>query len=497
MANNLQFAGEFSLEKCDLISSSGVAADISKIVAEINIFEDIFSTALTGSIILADTNNLVDNMPIIGQEYISMKIITPGLDGDDGIDFTENVFCVYEMGGRTPSGSNSEIIELKICSPELLRNQRTRVSKAYEESISVIVQSIMENEKYINTKKDLYIEPTLGIRKILSPNFHPFHLIRQLKRESMSAKNDSPHYLFFENINGFHFRSLQSLYSDGIQGEYHFGDKGTDEQYSSSNDSGKLVQAYKRIINLSVPNKNNSLLDVKGGMLGSTLIMHDIYNKRYKTSTFSYFDDHNKHERLEESSAPKYNNVLIDEENTIGSFTNSSIHLHPTSIIEDGIDSQYMSFPTPPPTTMDLVDLGVDFGLARAASEEEEKNPKQNPNFSSNRADKWLLQRRQRMHELNTGMTINMTIHGNTSVTAGQVIKVSLPVFGKDHEDTIVSKHQSGLYLISKLRHTFNPPTRTHTISLQATKDSYPINFEQKASGKEPKRGGLPTVFEL
>jgi len=188
MADNLQFAGEFSLEKCDLISSSGVAADISKIVAEINIFEDIFSTALTGSIILADTNNLVDNMPIIGQEYISMKIITPGLDGDDGIDFTENVFCVYEMGGRTPSGSNSEIIELKICSPELLRNQRTRISKAYEESISVIVQSIMENEKYINTKKDLYIEPTLGIRKILSPNFHPFHLIRQLKRESMSAK---------------------------------------------------------------------------------------------------------------------------------------------------------------------------------------------------------------------------------------------------------------------------------------------------------------------
>jgi hypothetical protein len=496
MADNLQFAGEFSLEKCDLISSSGVAADISKIVAEINIFEDIFSTALTGSIILADTNNLVDNMPIIGQEYISMKIITPGLDGDDGIDFTENVFCVYEMGGRTPSGSNSEIIELKICSPELLRNQRTRISKAYEESISVIVQSIMENEKYINTKKDLYIEPTLGIRKILSPNFHPFHLIRQLKRESMSAKNDSPHYLFFENKNGFHFRSLQSLYSDGVQGEYHFGDKGTDEQYSSG-DSGKLVQSYKRIINLSVPNKNNSLLDIKGGMLGSTLIMHDIYNKRYKTSTFSYFEDHNKHERLEESSAPKYNNVLIDEENTVGSFTNSSIHLHPTSIIEDGIDSQYMSFPTPPPTTMDLVDQGVDFGLARAAVEEEKENPKENPNFSSNRADKWLLQRRQRIHELNTGMTINMTIHGNTSVTAGQVIKVSLPVFGQDHEDTINSKHQSGLYLISKLRHTFNPPTRTHTISLQATKDSYPINFEQKASGKEPKRGGLPTVFEL
>ena len=176
MSNTLQFAGEFRLDKCELISSSGVSADISKIIAEINIFEDIFSTSLTGSIIISDTNNLVDNMPIIGQEYISLKITTPSME-QDAIDFSENVFCVYEMGGRTPAGTNSEVVELKICSPELLRNDRTRISKSYEETADQIVKSIMENEKYINTKKDLYIEPTLGIRKILSPSFHPYHLI--------------------------------------------------------------------------------------------------------------------------------------------------------------------------------------------------------------------------------------------------------------------------------------------------------------------------------
>ena len=101
------------------------------------------------------------------------------------------------------------------------------------------------------------------------------------------------------------------------------------------------------------------------------------------------------------------------------------------------------------------------------------------------------------MHELNNGMTINMSVHGNTTLTVGQVISVSLPVFGIDHENTKISKHQSGLYLISKLRHTFNPPTRTHTVSLQATKDSYPIEFESKASGQEPKPGGKPTVYQL
>jgi len=492
MANSLQYAGEFILERCELISSSGVAADISKVVVEINIFEDIFSNSLTGSIIITDTNNLADNMPIIGQEYISLKVVTPSLR-DDAIDFTKNVFCVFESN-RTPSSTNSEVIELKICSPELLRNHRTRVSKSYEQTADQIVKSVMENEKYINTKKDLYIEPTLGIRKILSPNYHPFHLIRNLTRESMSAKNDSPHYLFFENINGFHFRSIQSLYDDGVQGEFHYGDKGTDEVYNDSSDAGKIVQSFKRILSLSVPSKNNSLFDIMGGMLGSKLIMHDIYNKKYNTSTFSYFDDHDKHERLEESNAPKYNNVLIDDENTVGNFTDSRIHLHPTSVTTDDRDAQYLRVIDKNTQAAQAEEdrLGIDPDREIPTAEEEE-----NKDFMSNRADKWLLQRQQRIHELRSGMTINMSVHGNTTLTVGQVISVNLPVFGIDHESTRISKHQSGLYLINKLRHTFNPPTRTHTVSLQATKDSYPIEFESKASGKEPKLGGKPTVYEL
>ena len=712
---DLQFAGEFSLEKCELISSAGVSADISRIIVEINIFEDIFSTALTGSIIIADTNNLVDNMPIVGQEYVSFRITTPGLNETE-IDYTENVFCVYELGGKIPGANSSEVIELKICSPELLRNHRTRVSKSFEETTDQIVKSVLENSKYINTKKDIFLEPTLGIRKILSPNYHPFDLIRNLTRESMSAKNNSPHYLFFENIHGYHFRSLQSLYEDGVQGEFHVGDKGFDEPYTyGSSDAGKIVQSYKRIINFSVPNKNNSLFDIRGGMLGSTLLMHDIFNKKYTKSTFGYFENFDEYPRVE--SAPKYNNVLIDDENTVGNFTDARIHLHPTSITVNDLDAQYIEYSTThDPTTQfptntnpaepvspevsgreqtvmqrlinvhgfsqaqaagivgnltresrvstgarnrgdgtdgsdsigiaqwnskraenlkafaaskgqifESLNLQVDFivhelkgsgeygagsttaigtpsGAYGAGSESRANNalsrandassaakaftlyerfrnydkpgnsevrerqaeavrifnnykpdksllvqglgetgdlgttqaeaslvqglgetgdlgttqadamlvqglgegvgadpvPEEtNKDYASNRADKWLLHRQQRLHELNNGMIINMSINGNTSVTVGQVIKITVPIYGTDHEDTGVSKHQSGLYLISKLRHTFSPPTRTHMISLQATKDSYPIELESKASGKEPKKGGLPTVYEL
>jgi hypothetical protein len=501
--NEVQFAGEFQLQRCELISSSGVQADITNIIVEINLFEDIFKSTMTGSVIFADTNNLVDNMPIIGQEFLAFKIFTPGLAQSDlDFDYTENVFCVYEIGNRE-SSTGSEIVELKLCSPELLRNERTRVSKSFEDTVSATVLSLLTDPKYINTKKDIFIEPSLGVRKIVSPNFHPFSLIKNLSQEAIASNNNSPHFLFFENTRGFNFRSLQSLYAEGVSGQYHYGDKGFEDRYDADGSSGVIAQGFKRILEFQTPQKNNALQDINGGMLGSTLIMHDIYNKKYTKSTFSYFNNHNDFERLEGDSqmyAPtKYNYVAIDDQNnTVGSFTDARIHVHPTSTTVDDIDAQYME--ENPETVSDLVKQGVDSRLAQAEiarRQQERGQDETNPNYASNKADKWLLQRQQRIHELNTGMVVNMTINGNTSVAVGQVIDLSIPVAGIDHENVGKSKQQSGRYLISKLRHTFSNTTRTHLISLQATKDSNPIELESKASGQEPKKSGSSRVYQV
>ena len=39
---DVQFAGEYNLENCEIISSAGVAVAISPNIVEINIFENIF-----------------------------------------------------------------------------------------------------------------------------------------------------------------------------------------------------------------------------------------------------------------------------------------------------------------------------------------------------------------------------------------------------------------------------------------------------------------------
>ena len=76
----LQFAGEYEILESKLTTSTGVTINISKLIAEINLFEDLFSNALYGSIFIVDTNNIISRGPIIGQERVHLKIAIPTVE---------------------------------------------------------------------------------------------------------------------------------------------------------------------------------------------------------------------------------------------------------------------------------------------------------------------------------------------------------------------------------------------------------------------------------
>ena len=54
--SGIKYAGEVELQKLVLISSSGTAIDLTELVININIYESVFSHAMSGSIMIADTN---------------------------------------------------------------------------------------------------------------------------------------------------------------------------------------------------------------------------------------------------------------------------------------------------------------------------------------------------------------------------------------------------------------------------------------------------------
>ena len=103
--------------------------------------------------------------------------------------------------------------------------------------------------------------------------------------------------------------------------------------------------------------------------------------------------------------------------------------------------------------------------------------------------------RRAKLMELNNGVNITMKINGNTTIAAGQIINLTVPVSGRVH-DKDNDEYYSGRYLITKVRHTFSQTDKKHEILLTASKDSFGKELPLGKSAVEPK-GSDGQIFNL
>ena len=439
MENNtgIQYAGEYDLTELKLFTSSGAVIDLRPMYLALNLYENMFSNTLSGTLMFTDTNSLVVNAPIVGQEFLSFQIKTPSLDSNP-IDFTKNVMAVHRIDMRVIERGN-EVVQLHFCSPELLRNDRTRLSKKFEGNISDIVDEILNDKVTVNTRKKIFIENTKGIKKIIVPNKNPYSLIRDLTTDAIS-ETGSPNYVFFENIDGFHFRTLDSLYGEGVKGEFIASDKGSIDFKTGG--VSNIEEDLKRVLQYDIASNNDTKENIKSGMLASKSISYNMYQKNYDVQRYDYFSDFDKYKRVSngESDNPIYNDAPIDEfDNNLGDFKDARIFMHSTSKDSSNLDTQH------------YVDSKT--------------------NFTPNDVSKTIQHRFAKNTELDYGVKVNMEINGNTTIKTGSVIDFQIPIVGNTHGD-VFDKYNSGKFLITKTRHEFSKLGTRYKIYLSAIKDS-------------------------
>ena len=202
--SDLQFAGEFLLEECKLLTTKGLELDIINLIENINIYEDIFSMTVSGDILFKDTNNLVLNAPIIGEEKLLLKIQTPQkspkLHNDDEtsvIDYVTTPLQIYKINTITGAGENALLISLNFTTQESFRNQVSKISQTYKGDPADIVEKILRDQNYLDSTRKLFVEPTANHVKMVVPNKKPFMTIQHLCEISNSKEyKESPSYLF-------------------------------------------------------------------------------------------------------------------------------------------------------------------------------------------------------------------------------------------------------------------------------------------------------------
>ena len=68
-----------------------------------------------------DVDDIATLGPIIGQEYMKLRLTTPDLDEDE-IDFTNTTFAIYKVVSRISGSQNAQLLTLSFTTPELLKN---------------------------------------------------------------------------------------------------------------------------------------------------------------------------------------------------------------------------------------------------------------------------------------------------------------------------------------------------------------------------------------
>ena len=448
MAKGLQTAGEFKLDQLKLVTTSGLQVDLTTSVMGLSLYEDMFSMTISGTVAIADSVNLASYGPLLGQEYLHLKISTPTFKDESAIiDFSKNAFLVHSISNRQKITNGVQGFTLSFVSPELIRNQRLKVTQSLTDTWSKIVEKMLTDPAYIDTKKEINIESTAGIKKFIAPNVRPLDIVILGMKQAVSEFKGEPTYLFYETLKGFNFRTLASHYNDASQLEYIITEPGTNSAGTKDYD---ILAELRTVINYEIISNNDSIANYRTGMYGSKLITHDILSKSYETKTYNYLDEFENESHIVSGTTAKTPEFPLT----------SAIELNDRGLRVSDFPARTFMMPT----------------SAGGGTDSQHQTENNTSPYMAYDPHKWLQRRNSQMIQLENALQVNIMTHGNTLINAGDKVTLNLPYTStaKPPGNEKFDRFYKGPFIIKRIRHDFimNSSPTMHRMTMNLVKDS-------------------------
>jgi hypothetical protein len=319
----LRFAGDVNIEKVNITTSSGFTQEITNQVIGLQIFEDLFSPFITGSLIVKDSLDLLNLFPFSGEEFLQLKVSTPTFK-DAKIDGN---FYIFKMADREIIGDRSVVYELHFITQEAVIDLNKRISKSYSGKCSEIAKTLMEDKEFgLQLKRKIYIEETKNSTKFISNYWNPVKCLNYLCDHSLNT-NDSPTFVFYENRAGFNFVSLETLYTNNDVVQEFVYDNYKRDDLSGGQTVVNPEEQYKRIKELRIPTVYDYMKNTQEGMYASKQYTFDITTKTVFINNYDIKTDFEKqkhlnpHAPISANAVYRSNAMIITKPSYYGSFT--------------------------------------------------------------------------------------------------------------------------------------------------------------------------------
>lgn len=399
----------------------------------LNIIEDMFKPTVYGHIVIQDPVDFLTQFPFLGEERLEVEFYCP-YRGDTDFKRKFEFYC-YGIDGYSPDiTSRNTVYTIKFISVEQLENSKKLLSRNYKGKAHEIIQKILNNGDFLNSSKQFIHEDTTDDLSYTLPKLTCFETIEFFRNRAYTKASDqnSPEksndfFVFYENSEGFNFKSIGKLIKDGFDYNKKLADQKIFNElyYTDFSSEMPVTELDKQVRNVSmltyVAHSDTFSAFRNGG------IKNRVYTYDFATREFIKYDF---------KLADAFDNFL---------------HLDDTN---------------------DQVTSGIRYSDQLLADVKDEHEPRDIyiPINSLNVGDVKLYQR--------TGFSVayldnlsksplKVSFYGDPVLRAGDIVDLKIPEFTGATEGRTQHRYQSGNYLVGRLVHTIES-TQNHIYKMNA-----------------------------
>lgn len=451
--------GAVILEECILLTDRQEEIDIKTYIVQFSLYEDIFSSVLSADLTMADNNNLVGTVPIIGREIITVRYRVPGFQTT-----FHRSFFVYKVENRNPSsGDRQQLYDLHLMGIEGVIDNVTYLSRKYTGYTDTIAENIFNEylavprvwkKEYpfpsgVSTKntflapqwKDQTPKENLNSLSIIGerpfktratwvvPMWTPMKAMNWLANRSIDGSTEAPNVMFWESSQGFYFSSIDSIFdkqSDPSQRKtYYYGlDESAFQKIVAEKNLGStVVTGYEKCDEVRIPVFSDFIKSQDYGHLASNMHVLDIATKHYKEYVYDYASNFERFKHLD-GVRPTFN-------------ANQTRNVHAYRTFRPSHNKLFNDYEPP-------------------------------------KYDQWVAQRTSLLYDY-SNIRVEVTTFGRSDIQAGEVINFYYPRMsekggGKEITD-LIDPYLSGSYLVAAVRHILTETK--YTMRLELIKESF------------------------
>ena len=445
--NSAALSGNITRFQIYQAKNGGDSIDMSPGTVELYYYESVLSNSVSASVTIVETGfsdkkigdgtkprGVIDALPIRGGEQVILEF-EDAQPTPNKLSFkAEKSFYVNRVRGINPGTQKDEYF-IDLCTREFIANEQTRVVKRYDGKVSNSVEKILTDKKGLNIEKQIEIDNSIVDYNFIGNDKKPFYVctwlasksIPELSVDGKNSLGGAAGYFFFENYNGFQFRSLDKLLDEksrpGIK------------KYIFTGNEEKLAEYDGKIHSVSIERDIDLQQNLTLGTYANRSLFFDFAAMNYIVRDYNI--DDNQKDKIKNAGSQEI-----------------------TWVAED--------FRKGPSRLMNhILDVGVlPSGNTPEKQLEYWRNNKDKPRYD---AANTMVQSIMRYNQLFTIKT-NIMISGDFSLRAGDLIHCDFPQLSGD-KNKETNKQSGGIYMIASLCHRITPEN-TYT-SLALVRDTF------------------------